>query len=112
MKRFISTALSLWFVVHIYIQTGRASWYGHRFDGHKTASGELYNANKLTAASRSFSLGSMVLVRNVSNDRSVIVRINDYGPYVHRCIIDLSRAAAVDLGILHRGTARVRVERL
>jgi rare lipoprotein A len=73
---------------------GIASWYGPRFHGHKTKSGEVYNQNALTAAHKSIPIGSLVQVTNVKNHKSVIVRINDFGPHVKGRIIDLSKRAA------------------
>jgi rare lipoprotein A len=89
---------------------GMASWYGPGFDGHRTASGEVYNQEELTAASTVIPLGSQVMVTNLDNGRSVQVRINDHGPYVKGRTIDLSHEAARTLGILTPGTARVRID--
>lgn len=85
---------------------GIASWYGGKFHGHKTASGELFNQNALTAAHKSIPLNSLVEVTNMKNHKSVIVRINDVGPHVKGRIIDLSKRAAskIDLngiGMVH-----------
>ena len=91
-------------------QTGKASWYGDAHHGKKTASGEIYDMNELTAAHRSLPLGSRVRVTNVENNRSVVVRINDRGPFVRGRIIDLSRAAARELGSLGAGVFTVRLE--
>lgn len=95
---------------HGYTESGTASWYGTRFHGRKTSSGELYNQHELTAAHRLLPLGSMVNVTNLKNGRSVRVRINDRGPFVGSRIIDLSRAAAEQLGMLHAGISSVRVQ--
>lgn len=73
---------------------GIASWYGPRFHGHATKSGEIYNQNALTAAHKTIPIGSLVQVTNVKNHKSVIVRINDFGPHVKGRIIDLSKRAA------------------
>lgn len=86
-----------------------ASWYGPGFNGRRTASGEIFNQNKLTAASRTIPIGSRVRVTNLQNGRSVNVRINDCGPYVKGRGIDLSRRAAQRIGLLHRGVERVRI---
>ena len=91
-------------------QTGRASWYGEDFHGRRTASGKRFDQNRLTAASRTLRLGSRALVTNLDNGRKVEVEITDRGPYARGRIIDLSRAAAYRLGMVKRGTARVRVE--
>lgn len=89
---------------------GIASWYGPGFDGHRTASGEVYNQEDLTAASTVIPLGSRVMVTNLNNGRAVEVRINDHGPYVKGRKIDLSHQAARTLGIVKPGTAPVRID--
>ena len=91
-------------------QTGKASWYGPGFHGKKTANGEIYNQNELTAAHRTLPLGTEVEVTNVKNGKSVEVEINDRGPYVRGRVIDLSRAAAIELGMKERGLAVVQIE--
>lgn len=91
-------------------QLGIASWYGPGFQGRPTANGERYNQNALTAAHRTLPLGSEVQVTNVTNGKSVRVRINDRGPFVRGRVIDLSRGAAGRLGMVRRGTGRVRVQ--
>lgn len=88
---------------------GRASWYGPNFHGKPTANGENYDMNGLTAAHRTLPFNTMVRVDNLDNGRTVIVRINDRGPYVDNRIIDLSRKAAADLGMISAGTASVRL---
>ncbi|MHC6227207.1 septal ring lytic transglycosylase RlpA family protein [Pseudomonas sp. X10] len=95
-----------------YNATGTASWYGSRHHGKRTASGERFNQNALTAAHRSLPFGSRVLVTNLGNQRSVVVRINDRGPHTRGRLIDLSRAAAEKIGMIRSGTARVRVQGL
>jgi rare lipoprotein A len=92
------------------VQRGLASWYGPRFHGEPTAQGELFNMNALTAAHRSLPLGTRVRVTHLENGRSVVVRINDRGPYKRGVIIDLSRRAANEIGMVQQGRARVRVE--
>jgi rare lipoprotein A len=91
-------------------QRGVASFYGSDFHGRTTANGEVFDMRRLTAAHRSLPFGTQVRVIDVSNGRSVVVRINDRGPYHGDRIIDLSRAAAVHLGIIDRGTAEVDLE--
>ena len=86
-----------------------ASYYSNRFNGRKTADGERYNPNRLTAASKTLPLGSVVKVQNPANGRSVKVRINDRGPYIPGRDLDLSRRAARNLGILHQGVTPVKV---
>jgi len=90
-------------------QTGEASWYGEPHHGRTTASGEIYDMNKLTAAHRTLPLGTRVLVTNLKNARAVEVRINDRGPSVEGRIIDLSFAAAKELGAVPSGTIPVRI---
>lgn len=92
------------------IETGVASWYGKPFHGRRTANGEVYDMNAMTAAHRTMPLPSYARVRNLANGREVIVRVNDRGPFRHDRVIDLSRAAARRLGI--GGIARVEVRRL
>ncbi|ERI52900.1 hypothetical protein N878_17200 [Pseudomonas sp. EGD-AK9] len=93
-------------------ETGKASYYGDRHHGRKTASGERFDQHALTAAHRSLPFGTRVRVTNLSNERSVVVRINDRGPFVRGRIIDVSRAAAERLGMLRSGVVPVRVEQL
>jgi rare lipoprotein A len=90
--------------------TGLASWYGRRFHGRRTASGEHYDMAALTAAHKSLPFGSRVRVTNLDNGRSVVVVINDRGPFVKRRLIDVSHAAAQRLGFLNHGLAKVRVD--
>ena len=90
--------------------TGMASYYADQFNGRKTASGEIFDNNKMTAAHRTLRFGTMVKVTNLSNNKSVLVRVNDRGPYAHNRLIDLSRNAASQIGMVLSGTARVRVE--
>jgi rare lipoprotein A (peptidoglycan hydrolase) len=89
-----------------------ASWYGPGFVGHVTSDGEIFNPNELTAASKTLPLGSDVRVTNPENGRSVIVRINDRGPYVRGRSLDLSRSAAQRIGLTAEGVGRVRVSRV
>lgn len=93
-----------------YDRTGTASWYGDDFHGRLTANGEVFDMNRLTAAHPTLPLPSLVRVTNVENGRSLVVRVNDRGPFLHNRIIDLSRASAKTLGFQHQGTARVRVQ--
>nr|WP_074301030.1 septal ring lytic transglycosylase RlpA family protein [Paraburkholderia phenazinium] len=95
-----------------YHETGRASWYGRFFHGRRTANGERYDMHALTAAHRTLPLGSYVKVTNPANDSSVIVRINDRGPFARGRVIDLSLAAATALHMQRAGTARVQIEGL
>lgn len=93
-----------------YDETGIASWYGPNFHGKKTANGEIYDQNALTAAHRTLPMPSYVRVTNLENGRSIIVRVNDRGPYAHGRIVDMSRRGAQLLGYDVKGTARVRVQ--
>jgi rare lipoprotein A len=92
------------------IETGLASWYGSRHHGKRTASGEVFNQDKLTAAHRTLPWGSIVKVTNLANGKSVEVRINDRGPFTKGRIIDVSRAAARSLGMVEQGITTVHIE--
>jgi rare lipoprotein A len=89
---------------------GRASWYGAKFHGKETASGETFDMTELTAAHRTLPFGTRVRVTNEANGRSVVVRINDRGPFGGRRVIDLSRRAAEVIGIKSKGVAPVKLE--
>jgi len=91
------------------IDGGMASYYGDELAGNRTASGERFDPGKLTGAHRSLPFGSMVRVTNVSNGDSVVVRINDRGPFSRRRVIDISHAAARQIGMHRSGTARVKL---
>ena len=95
-----------------FVEEGTASWYGPGFHGKTTANGETYNQYAMTAAHKLLPLGTKVRVTHMGNGRSIIVRINDRGPFVDDRVIDLSRAAASRLNILGPGTARVRIQSL
>lgn len=90
-------------------QRGVASWYGEKFHGKKTSSGEHYNMNAISAAHKTLPLGTYVRVRNLQNQRVLDVRVNDRGPFVAGRIIDLSKAAAKELGVYGPGTAPVEI---
>lgn len=113
----VLTILSTWILlltlstaVSAFEQEGLASWYGGKFQGRQTASGEIFDTNQFTAAHKSLSFGTVVRVTNLENDRSTIVRINDRGPFIPGRIIDLSRAAAAAIGLAGKGVVRVRIE--
>lgn len=91
------------------IGTGMASYYGANFAGRRTASGERLSNGAFTAAHRTAPFGSRIRVRNLSNGREVVVRINDRGPWIKGRIIDVSFAAAKAIGLTRTGTARVRL---
>ena len=92
-----------------YDQTGVASWYGPGFHGKRTANGEEYNQNAMTAAHPTLPMPTIVKVTNLENGRSIVVRINDRGPFADDRIIDLSKEAARRIDMIRHGTARVRV---
>ncbi len=98
--------------ISTFAQNGRASWYGPRFNGRKTASGERYDMNAMTAAHRTLPMASYVRVTNTNNGKSVVVKINDRGPFHRGRIIDLSKAAALALGMQHAGTGAVTLQGL
>ena len=95
-----------------YVETGIASWYGPKFNGKRTANGEIFDQNLITAAHRTLPLPSLVRVTNLDNGRKMIVKINDRGPFHEGRIIDLSYAAAIRLGVDKTGTARIDVRAL
>ena len=97
---------------HGFVEEGVASWYGPGFHGKKTASGERFNQYNISAAHKILPLGTEVRVTNLENHRSLILRINDRGPFVDDRVIDLSRGAAQRLGVIGKGTARVRIQSL
>ena len=88
---------------------GLASWYGQRHQGHATASGEVYDMNKLTAAHRTMPFGTRLRVTNVENGRSVVVHVNDRGPWVNDRVLDVSLAAARTLGMIGHGITKVEI---
>lgn len=92
-----------------YDEVGKASWYGEDFHGNKTANGEIYNMYGVTAAHKTLPLGTKVRVTNLDNNRSVVLRVNDRGPFVHGRVLDLSYGAAKKLGTVEKGVARVRI---
>lgn len=95
-----------------YKETGIASWYGHKFHGHLTSNGEVYNVFAMSAAHKTLPLPSYVRVTNLDNGKSAIVRVNDRGPFHQDRVIDLSYSAAYKIGMMGKGTARVQVELL
>lgn len=98
--------------IESFSQTGKASWYGPGFHGKKTSSGERFDMNTLSAAHRTLPIPSYARVTNLSNGKSVIVRINDRGPFHGNRVMDVSKAAAKELGFIHTGTANVKVEQI
>ena len=98
--------------VRKFSQTGVASWYGRQFHGRKTASGETFDMNGLTAAHRSLPLNCYIRVTNKDNGKSVVVKVNDRGPFHGNRVLDLSYGAAKQLGVTSAGTAKVSIERV
>jgi rare lipoprotein A len=92
-----------------YVERGKASWYGEPFHGRKTSNGEVYNMYADTAAHKTLPMDTMLLVKNLENGKSTVVRINDRGPFVQERIIDLSYSKASTLGIIGNGTADVEI---
>ena len=90
--------------------TLKASWYGPKFHGKFTANGEVYDQMALTAAHKNLSFGTLLKITNPKNGKSVIVRINDRGPYIEGRELDLSKGAAIELGMLEKGVAKVKVQ--
>ncbi len=95
-----------------YREIGIASWYGKQFHGRKTSNGEIYDMYGGTAAHKTLPMGTMLLVKNLKNGRSTVVRINDRGPFVKNRIIDLSYSAAKSIGMIGKGTAKVMITAL
>jgi len=89
-----------------------ASWYGPKFHGKLTANGEIYDQMAFTAAHKKLKFGTLLRLTNLRNDKSVIVRINDRGPYIPGRNIDLSKASAIALGMMHRGVIKIKVEEI
>lgn len=93
-----------------FTQTGIASWYGRKFHGHLTSNGEIYDMYAMSAAHKNLPLPTYLKVTNLANDKSVVVRVNDRGPFHESRIIDLSYSAAYKIGMLKYGTANVKIE--
>ncbi|MBN2695565.1 septal ring lytic transglycosylase RlpA family protein [bacterium] len=89
---------------------GKASWYGEKFHGKKTASGEIYSINKNTAAHKTLPFGVILKVTNLKNNKSVVVKVNDRGPYVRNRVIDLSKSAFKKISSLNSGVIDVKIE--
>ncbi len=103
----------IWYTPEVdtsYDKTGVASWYGADFDGKLTSNGEMFDKDVISAAHKTLPLPSVVRVTNLENRKSMLIRVNDRGPYVNNRIIDLSEAAAKKLGVYQKGTAKVRVQ--
>ncbi|PIE82416.1 MAG: hypothetical protein CSA10_00685 [Cardiobacteriales bacterium] len=95
-----------------FTQEGKASWYGPGFHGRKTASGEIFDMNAFTAAHKELPMGTRIEVTNLNNGKSIVVRVNDRGPFHGNRVLDLSRAAAKELGVIKSGTAKVSIRAL
>ena len=98
--------------VRKFSQSGVASWYGRQFHGRRTASGETFDMNGLTAAHRSLPLNCYIRVTNKDTGKSVVVKVNDRGPFHGNRVLDLSYAAAKQIGLANAGTANVNIERV
>ncbi len=109
---FLMIQFNVFFAQKNYNKTGKASYYADKFEGRKTASGEIYKQSKLTAAHRSLPFGTRLKVTNIKNGKSVIVRVNDRGPFVKGRIIDLSKRAASEINLIKMGVAEVKVEQV
>lgn len=90
--------------------TMKASWYGPGFHGRLTANGEIYDQMSFTAAHKSLKFGTLLRITNLRNNKSVVIRINDRGPYIDGRDLDLSKAAALEIGMVKRGVAKIKVE--
>lgn len=112
MVKKICVTILLCFPLYLCAQdvVGEASYYAHKFHGRKTANGERFNMHAMTAAHRSLPFGTVLLVTNLSNDKSIVVRINDRGPFSKKRILDLSYGAAKELGFVHNGVTKVRIQ--
>ena len=99
-------------VEYVNLSTMKASWYGPKFHGKLTANGEIYDQMALTAAHKTLKFGTLLKVTNPKNGRAVIVRINDRGPYVVGRDLDLSKGAAIELGMLKKGVVKVKIEEI
>lgn len=91
-------------------QVGLSSYYAHKFHGRPTASGEIFDMNGLTAAHRELALGTVIRVTHLNNGRSVVVKVNDRGPFIEGRILDLSLGAALEIDMVEEGVARVKIE--
>ena len=108
----VTTTLCL-FCAPLSAQTeGLASYYANKFHGRRTSSGSIYDKNGYTCAHRTLPFGTMLKVTNLRNNKSTIVKVTDRGPYAHSRVIDLSYAAASDIGLIGTGVARVRIEKI
>ncbi|MGQ9798732.1 MAG: septal ring lytic transglycosylase RlpA family protein [Ignavibacterium sp.] len=99
-------------VNYVDLGTMKASWYGPGFHGRKTANGEKFDQMSYTAAHKSLRFGTLLKITNPKNGKSIVVRINDRGPYIEGRDLDLSKAAAHELGLMRKGIARLKVEEL
>ena len=93
----------------VFITEGTASWYGEKFNGRRTASGEIFDMNKLTAAHKKLEFGTLVKVENLENGKEVVVKINDRGPFSKNRVIDLSKKAAAEIEMLNSGLEKVSI---
>jgi len=112
MKKLIIAMCLILSPIEAYASCGLASWYGNKFHGKKTASGERFNKNAMTAAHKSLKFGTMVRVTSQKTGKSVIVKINDRGPFIRGRVIDLSEKAAYKLGIKNMGVGKVCIQKI
>lgn len=122
MKRILGTLVSLLFLLTMsqvglakttnYKASGIASFYAEQHHGKKTANGEKFNMYEMTAAHRTLPFGSKIKVTNLKNGKTVVLRVNDRGPYAKGRVLDVSKGAAIQLGMIKSGTASVSIERL
>ena len=94
----------------LFTVVGTASWYGPKFHGRKTANGEIFDMNKISAAHKKFPLGTWLRVTNLKNYRKILVRVNDRGPFVEGRILDLSKKSAENLGFIQGGLTEVKIQ--
>lgn len=106
----ILLSCSTFFSLHAQLAKGKASYYADKFEGRLTANGDIYRHSELTAAHKTLPFGTRVVVKNLANSRTVVVRINDRGPFIKGRIIDLSRAAAKKLGFIDKGVTEVELK--
>ncbi len=107
---FALISISVWNDTNQHVEQGLASYYSNKLQGRKTASGELYDKSKFTAAHKTIAFGTKIKVTNQQNGLSVVVNVNDRGPYVKGRIVDLSFAAAKKIGLLQQGVTKVKLE--
>ncbi len=111
-NQFLFTVVAIFLSISLHAQEGLASYYADQFQGRKTASGELYNKDAMTAAHRTFPFGTYLRVTRVGTNQSVVVKVNDRGPYAKDRIVDVSKKAAIALDLVSAGVAKVIIEKV